>query len=167
MIFSRLQSKMNGNQPLDWLRYVWFMAGLQNWLLWKQTKISAERSEVASMTTWWTRGGGNQAQDRKKRRTHWQIQIIFTQINQYRAQIFVHVWCRLCARYVHSCNCACNLWGPDNQGHNFGKILEKYLWRIWALVKLSSAHTLHVYLKMNSFPKIFHSFLNTLHGHLF
>ena len=33
-----MQSKINGNQPLDWLRDVWFMAGLQNRLPLKQTK---------------------------------------------------------------------------------------------------------------------------------
>ena len=32
----------------------------------KQTKKSAQRSKVASMTIQWTREGGNQAQDRKK-----------------------------------------------------------------------------------------------------
>ena len=35
---SRLRSKISGNQPLDWLWDIWFMAELQNRLLKKQTK---------------------------------------------------------------------------------------------------------------------------------
>ena len=44
----------------------------------------------------------------------WQIQIIFTQRNQYHAQIFVYVWHRLHAHYMHSCKSACNLSRPDD-----------------------------------------------------
>ena len=39
----------------------------------------------------WTKGG-NQAQGRKERWTHWQIQIIFTQRNQQCAQIFGYLY---------------------------------------------------------------------------
>ena len=71
---------------------MWFMARLQNQLLEKQTnKQKKQRSEVASMTTRWTRGGGNQAQGRRRRRTYQQTKIIFTQKNQYRARLFAHV----------------------------------------------------------------------------
>ena len=38
------------------------------------------------------------------------VKIIFSQRNQYHAQIFVYMKCHLCARYVHDCNCARNLW---------------------------------------------------------
>ena len=43
----------------------------------------------------------------------WQIQIIFTQKNQYCVQIFVCTWCRLCAHYFHGRKHARNLWRPD------------------------------------------------------
>ena len=41
---------------------------------------------------------------------NWQIQIIFTQSSQYRAQIFVYAKHRLYVRYVHGRNLARNLW---------------------------------------------------------
>ena len=40
---------------------------------------------------------------------NWQIQIIFTQSSQYRAQIFVYAKHRLYVRYVHGRNRARNL----------------------------------------------------------
>ena len=46
---------------------------------------------------------------KKKRRTNWQIQIILTQRNQYRAQVFVYAYGRLRTRYAHGWNRACNL----------------------------------------------------------
>ena len=39
------------------------------------------------MTARWTRGGGKQVQGKK----NWQIQIVFTQRNQWHPRIFVHV----------------------------------------------------------------------------
>ena len=93
----------NGNQPLDWLKDACFMHGLKisaqqskqkkknkKKQQTNKQKKSAQRSNWASMATQWTRGGGNQAQGRKKSQTHWQIQIILTERNQYRAQIFMY-----------------------------------------------------------------------------
>ena len=57
------------------------------------------------MTTWWTRGGGNQARGREKK-----IEIIFKEKNQYHAWIFVYASRRLRALCVHCCNRARNLW---------------------------------------------------------
>ena len=69
---------------LDWLRDDWFMVGPQiGFRKNKQTKKSTHSSEGANMTEGWTRGGSNQVQGRKKRQTHWRIQIIFTQRTVY------------------------------------------------------------------------------------
>ena len=84
----------NGNQPFDWLKDACFMHGLKissHKSKLKKKKKSAQRSYLASMAIQWSRGGGNQAQGRKKSRTHWQIQIILTERNQYRARIFMYV----------------------------------------------------------------------------
>ena len=62
--FSRLQIKMNGNQPFDWLGDVWIYGWPTNTASVGEKKL-AKCSEGASMKTWWTRGG-NQAQSKKK-----------------------------------------------------------------------------------------------------
>lgn len=43
------------------------MVGLQNRFLQKQTKKLSQRSQGVSITTRWTKGGGDQAHCRKKR----------------------------------------------------------------------------------------------------
>ena len=77
----------------------------------KQTK-SAQRSKGVSMTTQWKKKGGNQAQDRKERWTHWKIKLFFNrQINT------IHEFsCMHNAVYVHV---TCNLWRPAVFDRNF------------------------------------------------
>ena len=55
----------------------------------KETKNLAQRGEGASMTTQSTRGGGNQAQGRKKQEHIGRFKL-FLQRNQYCARIFVY-----------------------------------------------------------------------------
>ena len=51
----RLQIKMNENQPLDWLRNVWFIAGLQIRFLGEKNQHSAARERL------WQRDGREEA----------------------------------------------------------------------------------------------------------
>ena len=80
--FSHLQSKINENQPLDLLKDVWFMVRLQNWLPLKQTKKPAQRSaaqrENDHDNTMNKKRSDPSTEQKKRRRKHWQIQIIFT-----------------------------------------------------------------------------------------
>ena len=46
--FSNLQCKMNESQPLDWLRGVWLMAGLQNRLPYKRANKKLSAAQLGS-----------------------------------------------------------------------------------------------------------------------
>ena len=70
---------MTGNQPLDWLRDVWFMAGLQTKTAFiKTNKKSAQRSKGTGMTTM-NKTRRQPSTGQKERQTYWPIEIIFTQ----------------------------------------------------------------------------------------
>ena len=108
--FPRLQSKINENQPLDWLRdivYDWATKSASSKT--NKQKISAVQLGSGHDNTMnkWRR---HSSTGRKKRWKHWQIQFIFTQRNQYRARIFVNAKRRLRA---------CNLWRPVNTGNEW------------------------------------------------
>ena len=92
------------------------MAGLQKWLLWRQTKKSAQRRKELSMITQWTRGGGNQAQGRKKDKHIDRSNYFYTEesilCSNFRVQVtpFVYMllaWSWPYMQFVEACPFSC------------------------------------------------------------
>ena len=91
----------------------------------------------------------------------WQIQIIFTQRNQYRAQIFVHAQHCLCARYMHGCNHAHNLWRPE-KGNNECCNVICFGWNLFTLqFSINSNSTVFHKLELLWFKKAMRNFWNS------
>ena len=87
--FSCLQSKMNKNQPLNWLRDVCFMAGLRNWLAQKQ-----KNQRIAAMEWTW------QHNEQKRRQPNGRFKLFLHKeintLHEYSCtpnSVFVHVTC--------------------------------------------------------------------------
>ena len=70
---------------------VWFMTGLQNWLPQKHKKKIITTQQGSDHENMMKETRRQPSTGQKRKMNTWQIRIIFPQINQCGAQIFMHV----------------------------------------------------------------------------
>ena len=133
LYLSHMQSKVNGNQPLDWLTDIWLMApahgaAKSTWVITNKQKNQC--SEAASMTVRLTIAGDNQAQGRKKK-TLAGSHYFYTEESIPRTNFHAHLSLFACTlhaqlRPLHPCNIIC-------EKKNFKKIWPLVMGGVWLL----------------------------------